>query len=412
MIHSASFQRGISRISRGKCIANAVPLEKKLLSICHYSCRLPAGLRTTARAFTTLPLSERRYRGIPIISKRRVESPSLFSLQHRHLHQRPLLLHPTNLCWNLVQTHSRVAASKRHYSSGPIRGQKNDGKDNRRNFPNIGPIPLAVTGILIVGMSIYFGLPHMKQSRSTYDDNDLEELEDHMANVWRDIVAEEHGALASGRNLTENVTKFVQSVLSTQEIADTVADLLARVMESKRFKDAAQTLIMSLWSDLLADPETLLGIIKLLQKALEDERVQESVQKLVLSLIQDKQVYEELTRLLVSLGKEQRVLEATQDLLTESAHNALNDKDILSHSMEFATKLVGDESIQRTTGEALRNTVTYAVKPGLSSCKYVPNHSNSTLAIFALCSHSLSFIRHGCGAHFDWHYGTSQLESF
>jgi hypothetical protein len=411
MLHSTLFQRSVSRIGRGEYFATAAPLEKKLLSILQYSSLPHAGLRMKARAFTTLRLSERRYQGIPIIPTRRMECPSLSPLANIHLHQRPLDLHRTNLCWNLTHTRSHVAPT-RHYSSGPIRGQKNDGKDNRRSYPNVGPIPLAVTGILMVGTSIYFGLPHMKQSRSTYDDNDLEELEDHMANVWRDILAEEHGTLASGGNLTETVTKFVQSVLSTQEIADTVADLLARVMESKRFQDAAQKLIMSLWSDLLADPETLLGIIKLLQKALEDERVQESVQKLVLSLIQDKQVYEELTRLLVSLGKEQRVLEATQDLLTESAHNALNDKDILSHSMEFATKLVGDESIQRTTGEALRNTVTYAVKPGLSSCKYVQYCSKSTLAILALCSHSLSFIRNGCRAHFDWHYGTCQLESF
>ena len=35
--------------------------------------------------------------------------------------------------------------------------------------------------------------------------------------------------------------------------------------------------------------------------------------------------------------------------------------------MEFATDVVGDDVVQRTSGEALRNTVTYAVRPSLSA---------------------------------------------
>lgn len=38
--------------------------------------------------------------------------------------------------------------------------------------------------------------------------------------------------------------------------------------------------------------------------------------------------------------------------------------------MEFATDVVGDDIVQQTSGEALRNTVTYAVGPGVSACKY------------------------------------------
>lgn len=38
--------------------------------------------------------------------------------------------------------------------------------------------------------------------------------------------------------------------------------------------------------------------------------------------------------------------------------------------MEFATDVIGDNVLQRQSGEALRNTVTYAVKPSLSTCKF------------------------------------------
>jgi hypothetical protein len=54
----------------------------------------------------------------------------------------------------------------------------------------------------------------------------------------------------------------------------------------------------------------------------------------------------------------------------ESAHNALNDPEILDHSMEFATDVVGDDVVQQTAGEALYNTLSYAVRPTLSVCKY------------------------------------------
>ena len=322
---------------------------------------------------------------------------------------RPLIL--TNR--SIYNTYPSVSLQTRQTSSnkGPIRGQKNDGNDTKRRYLHIGPIPLAMTGTVLVATAAYYGLPYMKVSRSTYDDDALEELEDHMANVWRDIVNEEHledGALVSGQaNLTEKITTFLQNILSTQELVDTLADLLARVLASKRFQEAAQTLLMALWEDLLADPETFVGIIKLLQKAIEDERIQDSIQKLVIALIKDKQVYDELTRLLVSLGNEPRVLEATQDLLTESAHNALNDKDILNHSMEFATKLVGDESIQRTTGEALRNTVTYAVKPGLSSCEYNTTAKYTGNIIVVLTQPiGISSLRHGRRTYNDWNHGT------
>jgi hypothetical protein len=56
-------------------------------------------------------------------------------------------------------------------------------------------------------------------------------------------------------------------------------------------------------------------------------------------------------------------------LLAESAHRTLNDPDILDHSMEFATDVVGDDGVQRTSGEALRHTVSYALRPSLSACK-------------------------------------------
>lgn len=66
-----------------------------------------------------------------------------------------------------------------------------------------------------------------------------------------------------------------------------------------------------------------------------------------------------------------QVMTATQILLTESAHKTLNDPEILDHSMEFAADVVGDDVVQRTSGEALWNTISYSFRPGFSYGKHL-----------------------------------------
>jgi hypothetical protein len=160
---------------------------------------------------------------------------------------------------------------------------------------------------------------------------------------------------------------MIADVLQSDALQEAIASLITRVLESVQFQNACQTLLKNLWSDLVNDPETTAQIVQLLNNAIQNKEIQRSTRLLVLQLIKDKEVYDELTRLLVRLGQEQEVLDATRSLLTESAHNALNDPEILDHSMEFATDVVGDDIVQRTSGEALRNTVTYAASPGLSA---------------------------------------------
>jgi len=64
-------------------------------------------------------------------------------------------------------------------------------------------------------------------------------------------------------------------------------------------------------------------------------------------------------------------MNATQILLTETAHKTLNDPEVLDHSMEFAADVVGDDVVQRTSGEALWNTISYSFRPSLSHGKII-----------------------------------------
>ncbi len=220
----------------------------------------------------------------------------------------------------------------------------------------------------------------MKSSKNEYSEV---EVEDDIYNRIKDISDEVRGEITRkilGKELADmmeaerktavNTADVVADVLNSDALQNAIASLITRVISSEQFQNACQTLLKNLWTDLVNDPETLAQIVALLNTAIKDEKIKKSFKELVLGLLQDDDVYKELTGLVVTLGEDKEVLDATKELLTESAHQALNDPEIMDHSMEFATDIVGDNVIQRTSGEALRNTVTYAVRPSLSTCKF------------------------------------------
>ena len=177
------------------------------------------------------------------------------------------------------------------------------------------------------------------------------------------VDGEDNSASAMG------LDRIAADLLRSPQIQEAVNQLAANIIQSQQFKQACQVLLKELLRDLLDDPDTLKQVIHLLQNAIADDKIKEASIQLVTEVFADDRVLDELVILVQRLGMEQQVQAATQALLVESAHNALNDPEILDHSMEFATDVVGDDVVQQTAGEALYNTLSYAVRPTLSVCK-------------------------------------------
>jgi uncharacterized membrane-anchored protein YjiN (DUF445 family) len=206
---------------------------------------------------------------------------------------------------------------------------------------------------------------HMQRSDSTYEDLDPEDPVQDLAKRMEKEFAQE-GSVVSEHNRTGGLDSIAADLLNSPEIQKAVNNLIVQLLNSPEVKRSAQTLLKELWNDLVADPETLQQIIHLLRHAIQEEQIKEAAIQLVTEVFRDKEVLDELVELVQKLGKEKDVQFATQALLVESAHNALNDPEILDHSMEFATDVVGDDIVQQTAGEALYNTLSYAVRPTLS----------------------------------------------
>lgn len=304
-------------------------------------------------------------------------------------HNVPLLSPPTKLITGPLRT---------TYSNNDIRRmmsmqkKANEGSSEQNNMRieesdmtlrNMNNNSLLLMGFTTVLTALAFTPEAVEQMRSSGRDyNEIDPEDDFYmqmsdvsnevrGEITRTLLGEELSDLVDAENkIAGNTADVVADVLNSEALQNAIASLITRVVSSQQFQSACQNLIKNLWKDLVNDPETVAQIIALLNTAIQDEKIKKSFKELVLGVLQDEEVYNELTGLVVRLGDEKEVLNATKELLTESAHQALNDPEILDHSMEFATDIVGDNVIQRTSGEALRNTVTYAVRPSLSTCKY------------------------------------------
>mmetsp|Transcript_21860 Transcript_21860/g.24880 ORF Transcript_21860/g.24880 Transcript_21860/m.24880 type:complete len:657 (-) Transcript_21860:77-2047(-) len=264
----------------------------------------------------------------------------------------------------------------------PVNSSNNSG-GTKKEPVNMTPIWVGF-GVLTVGTSIILlpkAIDQMKLSQLQYNEV---EVEDDVYNQMKDISSDVGGEISKrilGEELSQqladvadgsrakavnNTATMVADVLNSTALQNAFTSLISNIISSNQFQTACQMLIKNLWDDLVQDPETVAQVVALLNTAIKDEKIKKSFKDLILGLLNDEEVYNKLTALVVKLGEEREVLEATKELLSESAHRALNDPEILDHSMEFATDVVGDNVLQRTSGEALRNTLTYAVRPSLS----------------------------------------------
>jgi len=212
-----------------------------------------------------------------------------------------------------------------------------------------------------------YAVRHMKEAAAEDDDYgdrlSTEDFVDEFAKLARtewgtEINAEEE---TDPKNVVEVLLKDVFKSTALQHAAQ---EFVVQILQSDRFKEAVSRLVKELWSDLVNDPETVAQVVKLLEIAIQNPDVKKAAQELVLQVfVQEAEVREALIGMIQQLGQDDVVRQAVVRLLTDSAHTTLNDPDLLDHSMEFATDVVGDDIVQQTAGEALRKSVGHAVRP-------------------------------------------------
>ena len=221
------------------------------------------------------------------------------------------------------------------------------------------------TSILLISP---YAMRHMKRAATAEDDYEdrlqTDDFVDEFAKLARTEWGTEilpDGADKDSKNVVEVLLKDVFQSTALQHAAQ---EFVVQILQSERFREAVRHLVKELWSDLVSDPETIAQVVKLLEIAIRNPDIQLAAQDLVLKVfVQEPDVREALIGVIQQLAVDDRVRQAVERLLTDSAHTTLSDPDILEHSMEFATDVVGDDIVQQTAGEALRKSVGHAVRP-------------------------------------------------
>lgn len=166
----------------------------------------------------------------------------------------------------------------------------------------------------------------------------------------------------------EKNEKFIEvvlkDVLQSKTVQHAAQEFVVQIIQSERFQSTIQHFVKELWNDLVTDPETVAQVIKLLEVAITSTPIKNAVVELVLQIaVRETEFRDAMVQMIQNLGMDDDVRNAVVHLLTEATHTTLNDPEILDHSMEFATDVVGDDIVQQTAGEALRKSVEHAVKP-------------------------------------------------
>jgi hypothetical protein len=215
----------------------------------------------------------------------------------------------------------------------------------------------------------------MKKSKNSYDDFVVDDEFTNLMQVFQEyrneVLNNEESSTTTNNNSNNPMVSLIvdicKQVIDNPDIQQSLQSLAIKILKSPSVQDALQNLSKETSTKLLQDKELQKNVILLFQGVLADKRFQSSALTLLVSLLQDDTFQTELVNMIVRISQNEKILEATKVLLTESAHKTLVDPEILDHSMEFAADVVGDDFVQRTSGEALWNTISYSIQPAFFS---------------------------------------------
>jgi hypothetical protein len=222
-----------------------------------------------------------------------------------------------------------------------------------------------VLGTFIIGPFVWNSMRNSRHNADYYNIPTDDNVE-HSVRILLDCVAQDSGNQTLqdiANNSPEEDVKRILNLLTSDNIRTNASKIASEVIGAEPFQNACKKLVRNIWDDLINDEETYSQLTTLLYSVLQHEKIYSAVKDLLFQLVNDEEVNRELTKLVAKLGEEPEVLAATQQLLTESAHRTMNDPNVLDHSMEFATEVMGDDVVQRTGGDALWKTVGYAFQP-------------------------------------------------
>ena len=236
---------------------------------------------------------------------------------------------------------------------------------------------VSVLGTLLVAMPrgiVYFKEHYAQNNESFINSNlpdvyeDIDFIDDEMLSglstrVILDYIFENEPRNKDDDNVLHRASAFLSKVIYNDKTEAALKSLVVSVLKSEEMIKEIRALAASLFQELIVDQRTKDQVVELVKEVVAQESVKKAVTELIIDLLRDDEIFEKFLDLISRIFGDESVKESVRILLTNAAHETLIDEGIVQHTKEFAASLVADSTIQRTSGDALWNTIGYSLSP-------------------------------------------------
>lgn len=190
--------------------------------------------------------------------------------------------------------------------------------------------------------------------------------------------------------VTAMAASFLREASTAPETQVALLDLVVHVLQHPQSLDELTTIARQLVARLSADAAVQQQLVGLVNHVLTDPAVQAQLVTVLAQLVQHPEFVSGVVVALTGVARAPEVVHAATELVQAAAQDLLADEQVVEESRRFIADVMGDDSLQKEGGDALWNSLNYALKPGF--IKYV----SCLVSPAAPVSHSLSLCLCRC----------------
>lgn len=235
-------------------------------------------------------------------------------------------------------------------------------ESNQRRFRYI----LFSTLILILCASYAFGGKIKKSITDQTADIAKETLENESLKIQtQELAMAVVQTILNDKDITSHAASFLREASTVPETQQALLQLTLHVLNHPDSLAEVSTLLKNVIQVLSKDQETIENLTNLLMISLKDPRLKAACISLIEELVRDPEFVNIIVNTTVEILAKKEVIDATTNLLGTSAQAALADEEVVSKSRDFVADVMADAKIQKEGGDAIWNSVTHALKPGV-----------------------------------------------
>eukprot|EP01035_Chromulina_nebulosa_P018409 gene18409-24112_t len=171
--------------------------------------------------------------------------------------------------------------------------------------------------------------------------------------------------ILNDKEITSNAAGFLREASSVQQTQQALLQLTIHVLQHPDSLNEVTILAKKLIDNISHDEESISKLGKMIAESLKNPIIKKVVVDIIIQLANDPKVLEVVTELSLKVIHKPEILKAISDLLSEASKEVLKNDQVVNQSRDFVADVMGDDKVQREGGDAIWNSISHALSPGL-----------------------------------------------